>query len=74
MNDKIDFAAFGQNTVYVKPIRVADLPDELRAQAGDLDKLFAVHRADGEQLALVAGRKLAFMLARENRMNPVAVH
>ena len=45
MNVKFDFA----KTVYVKPIDVADLPAELRDQAGDLDHLFAVHNADGEQ-------------------------
>ncbi len=60
--------------VYVKTVDVADLPSEVRETAGDLDQLYAVHNANGEQLALVADRKLAFMLAREHDFSPVAVH
>lgn len=64
--------------VYVKPVPISDLPlevqDEARAQVGDAGLLYAVHRDDGEQLALVADRDLAFMLARENNLSPVALH
>lgn len=60
--------------VYVKAVDVADLPDEVRREAGGLERLYAVHRDDGEQLALVANRKLAFSLAREHDFAPVAVH
>ncbi|MBS8271774.1 DUF1150 family protein [Halomonas litopenaei] len=60
--------------VYVKPILATDLPEEMRERVGDLEELFSVHNADGEQLALVADRKLAFHLARENNMQPVTVH
>ena len=74
MDTKFDFEKFGQGLVYVKPILVAELPIELQAQAGDLEELFSVHNAEGEQLALVADRKLAFHLARENNMHPVTVH
>lgn len=74
MNTKFDLEKIGQDIVYVKPILVADLPDEMRAKVGDLDELFAVHNADGEQLALVADRKLAYHLARENHMRPVTLH
>jgi hypothetical protein len=59
---------------YVKSINVADLPQELRDEAGDRSKIYAVHNEDGEQLALVADRKLAFVLARQNDFSPVAVH
>ena len=74
MNTKFDLEKIGQDIVYVKPILVADLPDDMREQVGDLVELFAVHNAAGEQLALVANRKLAFHLARENDMRPVTVH
>lgn len=74
MNTKFDLAKFGQGIVYVKPIVAADLPEEMRAHVGDLQELFSVHNADGEQLALVADRKLAFHLARENNMHPVTLH
>lgn len=60
--------------VYVKTVDVADLPDALRREARGLERLYAVHRDDGEQLALVANRQLAFSLARENDFAPVAVH
>lgn len=63
-----------ERIVYVRPVAVADLPAEVRAQAGDLDTLYAVHGSDGERLALVADRRLAFALARQNDLAPVNVH
>ena len=74
MDTKFDLEKLGQGLVYVKPILATDLPDDMRAKVGDLEELFSVHNADGEQLALVADRKLAFDLARENNMEPVTVH
>lgn len=74
MNTKRDLPEFGHKVVYVKPVDVADLPLDLRDQAGDLETLFAVHDAEGKQLALVADRKMAFSLARQNDMAPVTVH
>jgi hypothetical protein len=61
-------------TVYVKTIAVTDLPREVRDQAEGLEQLYAVHNADGQQLALVGDRKLAFDLAREHNYAPVLVH
>jgi hypothetical protein len=63
-----------ERIVYVKAVAVADLPEDIQASAGELDRLYAVHDADGQQLALVADRKLAFMLARQHDMSPVTVH
>jgi len=60
--------------VYVRPVPVADLPAELQAQAEGLTVIYAVHRPDGERLALVADRNLAFALARQHDMAPVSVH
>ena len=74
MNTKLDLEKIGQDIVYVKPILAADLPEDMRDQVGDLEELFAVHNASGEQLAVVANRKLAFHLARENDMHPVTLH
>lgn len=59
---------------YVRPVKVSDLPDDIRAQAGDATQLYAVHDEDGERLALVAGKRLAFILAKENDLAPVHVH
>ena len=61
--------------VYVRSVLVADLPEELQHQAEGHEKLYAVHRGgDGERLALVADRTLAFSLARQNDLAPVNVH
>lgn len=60
--------------VYVRAVAVADLPEEVREQAEGLKTLYAVHRADGEQLALVRDRHMAFALALQNDLAPVAVH
>ncbi|WP_246082530.1 DUF1150 family protein [Rubellimicrobium rubrum] len=71
---KPDLKVIGADIVYVKPIAVADLPEELREQAGELETIFAVHDAEGQQLALVADRDLAFVLARQYDRVPVTVH
>jgi len=68
------FDQLDNRIVYVKRVAVADLPDELREQAGDLEQIFAVHDAQGQQLALVADRRMAFALARQNHMSPMTVH
>ena len=74
METKFDLEKIGQNIVYVKPVLTADLPEEVQDQVGDVDEIYAVHNAAGEQLALVADRKLAFHLAREHEMEPVTLH
>ena len=60
--------------VYVRAVPVSDLPAEVQAQIGDLEQVYSVHRPDGARLALVANRKLAFYLARQNDLAPVSVH
>jgi hypothetical protein len=60
--------------VYVRPVAVADLPDEIREQAEGLVTLYAVHRPDGQRLALVRDKMLAFALSRQNDLVPVNVH
>jgi Uncharacterized small protein len=75
MNTKYDFSALDQKrTVYVRPVDAADLPEGLQAQLGDDAQLYAVHNADGQRLALVRNREMAFVLARQNDLAPVTVH
>ena len=74
MKKAFDLNADVGRMVYVKPIAVIDLPREVRDQANGLDHLFAVHDAEGQQLALVADRKLAFALAVQNDYAPQPVH
>ena len=75
METNVDFGKLDEGrVVYVRPVAAADLPDEVRDQVGGLDVLYAVHRPDGERLALVKDRELAFVLARQNDLAPVTVH
>ena len=75
MDTKHDLSRLGDDRiVYVRSVEAQDLPEEVRAQLGGLDRLYAVHNAEGERLALVKDRKLAFVLARQNDLAPVAVH
>ncbi len=74
MTPLFDLNADVGRMVYVKPISVQALPQEVQEQAGDLEQLFAVHDAEGQQLALVANRNLAFALARENDYAPQPLH
>lgn len=60
--------------VYVREVKVADLPEDLQGQAEGLEVIYAVHRGNGERVALVANRGLAFALARQHDMAPVSVH
>jgi hypothetical protein len=58
-----DLAMLGmQDIAYVKLV-IAD------GTAG-----YAVHAADGTQMALIANRDLAFAVVRQNEMEPVSVH
>ncbi len=78
MDTKFDFSKLGENkgdrVVYVKSVDVSGLSDDLRKAAGNREQLFAVHDSNGQQLALVADREMAFTLARRNDMLPVTVH
>lgn len=75
MNEPFDFDRMIEDRiVYVREADMNDLPDEVRKTAPKDAPLYAIHGIDGERLALVADRKLAFRLARENEFAPVSVH
>lgn len=63
-----------QKIVYIREVAVVDLPKEVREQAAGLETLFAIGGENGEQLALVRNRELAFVVARQNDMRPHSVH
>jgi hypothetical protein len=69
-----DFAAKNSAIVYVRPVTVADLPQDLQDQAEGFETIYALHRPNGDRVALVADRALAFALARQHDMAPVFVH
>lgn len=77
-----DFAALGgRKLVYVRTVIARDVLDDLVDEEGDMvievpedTTLYSVHSADGERIALVGDRDLAFAAARQHEMNPVSVH
>lgn len=74
MQTPVNIAAVGGRTVYVKTVDVADLPENVQASVPGHKQLYAVHDEAYEQLALVADRDMAFVLARQHDYAPVAVH
>lgn len=71
----------GRKLVYVRAVLARDVLDDLVDEEGDLivdvpetATLYSVHAADGERIALVGDRDLAFAAARQHEMNPVSVH
>jgi hypothetical protein len=75
------FAALGgPNLVYVRPIRAKDILGETQVQLGDgfnlnpEQILYAVHRADGERLAVLTDRDSAISAALAHDLAPVSVH
>ena len=75
MDTKVDFLPeAGGRIVYVRPVAVTDLPEDIQAQAEGLETLYALYRPNGERLALVKDRGLAFQLARQNDLAPVSTH
>lgn len=75
MNQRFDFGKDQSNgLVYVSPVAADDLPQDVRQQLGDALVIYSVNRADGERLALVKDREMAFALARHHDFIPVSVH
>jgi hypothetical protein len=75
------FAALGgPNLVYVRPVKaaeiLADTPvDVIEGLELSPDQiLYAVHRADGERLAVMIDRNAAVAAALAHELAPVSVH
>ncbi|MCF8503795.1 MAG: DUF1150 domain-containing protein [Caulobacter sp.] len=75
------FAALGApDLVYVRPVTAAEIIADIPAGAlegHDLSPrqiLFAVHRADGERLAVLGDRDSAVAAALAHQLAPVSVH
>lgn len=75
MDTEFDFAKHGiERRVYVRSVAQADLPEDMRAETEGYETVYAIHSEDGERLALVKDRDLAFAVARTNDFVPVSVH
>jgi hypothetical protein len=75
------FAALGApQLVYVRPIKAAEIlahAPSAQIEGSDLDPeqtLYAVHRADGERLAVLTDRDSAVAAAIAHELAPVSVH
>ena len=75
------FAALGApDLVYVRPVSAAEVLASVpssQVQGFDLDPaqtLYAVHRADGERLAVLTDRDSARAAALAHELAPVSVH
>ena len=60
--------------VYVRSINTSELPEDVQLQVDGLEHIYAVCNTEGERLALVKDRDMAFALARHHDMAPVPVH
>ncbi|WP_136441915.1 DUF1150 family protein [Pacificoceanicola onchidii] len=75
MFTKQDLSQFNSDrVVYVRPVKTDELPHDVQVELAGLDEVYAVHNAEGERLAVVKDRDLAFVIARQNDLAPVAVH
>lgn len=67
MDNQFDLPMFDgkERIVYLREVAADQLPDELRAEMGEQDSLFAVFNGEGEQLAFVTDVQTAKQLGRE---------
>lgn len=63
-----------ESMVYIREVPAADLPAEVQDQLEGATHIYSLNRPDGERVALVSGRDLAFAVARQNDLAPVSVH
>jgi hypothetical protein len=75
------FAALGApNLVYVRPVSAAEIlasvpTDQVQGfELNPAQTLYAVHRADGERLAVMTDRDSAVAAALAHELAPVSVH
>ena len=71
------FATIGMpNIVYVREVRAAEVESELGSELGvPADtRLYAVHAANGQRMAVLDNRDAAFAGARQSDLEPVSVH
>ena len=74
------FAALGApDLVYVRPVKAAEILASVPTKTATLEldpeqTLYAVHRADGERLAVLTDRDAAMAAALAHELAPVSVH
>lgn len=73
MQNKSLIGGHDRNVVYIKEVTASDVPPSISLDAMDGERIFALHDAQGEQLAVAANRELAVHLARANDLVPMAI-
>lgn len=73
MNHPFFDAAPENRIVYIRPIDAAEVP-EAAASGVTAPRLYAIHDASGNRLAVLTDRDAAFFVARQNEMTPVHAH
>jgi len=63
-----------ERCVYVRAVKPQNLPKELQGEVQGLEYVYVIHSEDGEPLAAVKDRDLAFAVARTNDLVPVSAH
>lgn len=71
MSRPAEFHPAANAIVYVREADRSQLPQQLRDAPG---KIFSVHDANGNALAIAPNRAQAFALAARNNLVPVSVH
>ena len=74
MNDKYEDAKNDSNIVYIKEVMASEVPADINLDALESDSVFALHDANGAQLAVAANRQLAVHLAKANDLVPMTLH
>ena len=76
MEQKYNFDGLDEKgLVYVKSISSGELPIDVQQEIlEEQGPLYALHNSTGDRIAVVSGRDAAFIVARQNDLNPVSVH
>ena len=69
-----DFAYALPKTVYVRAVDKSTLPADLQEATADIPMPYSLHAPNGDRLAIVKDRDLAFLVARQNDFNAVYVN
>jgi hypothetical protein len=73
-----DFPGADDRLVYIRALDYAEarrlLPPDALADVSDVDALFVVTSAEGQNLAIVEGREAAYATALAHDFRPVSVH
>ena len=66
------------NLVYIRPLAEHEVqhlvPEETLQEMEISDRLFAVHNAQGQRIAIVEGREAAFAAAQAHDLKPQSLH